>query len=85
MAKMMAIRTRIYVEIKAKASRCFTTYPFVTKLKSQFPDVRHDGTIVGNNGTLAAGSFSKSQAGQGNGRGSSALRAKALGTVFSAI
>jgi hypothetical protein len=51
---MMAIRTRIYVEIKAKASRCFTDYPFVTKSESQFPDFVLMGTVVGPLPFLAA-------------------------------
>src|SRR5215471_7603798 len=44
---MMAIRPRTYVEIKAKASRCFTDYPFVTKSKTQFPAFGVMGTMVG--------------------------------------
>src|SRR5215813_1011168 len=40
---MMAIRTRIYVEIKAHASRCFTTYPFCYKIRVAISRFWRDG------------------------------------------
>src|SRR5215471_19009543 len=40
---MMAIGTRIYVEIKAHASRCFTDYPFCYKIKVAISRFWRDG------------------------------------------